>query len=56
MDHEQKEFEAALLRSVEDMQAGRVARKTVFAVDGDAVRRVPPDAPAPGPDLPDPFS
>ncbi|MFJ1260551.1 hypothetical protein [Cupriavidus sp. CuC1] len=40
MDEEQKEFEAALLRSVKDMAAGKYARKTVFEVDGDKVRRV----------------
>lgn len=40
MDEEQKEFEAALLRSVEDMKAGRAVRKTVFVVDDDEVRRV----------------
>lgn len=40
MDQEQEEFQAALLRSVEDMKAGKFARKTVFVVDGEEVRRV----------------
>ncbi|MDF3840017.1 hypothetical protein P3W85_44910 [Cupriavidus basilensis] len=45
MDEEQKEFEAALLRSVKDMAAGKYARKTVFEVDGDKVRRVSEELP-----------
>jgi hypothetical protein len=44
MDQEQQEFEAALLRSVEDMKAGNFASKTVFEVVGGEVRRVSHDA------------
>ncbi len=45
MDEEQTEFEAALLRSVKEMAAGKYARKTVFEVDGDKVRRVSEELP-----------
>lgn len=56
MDDEQKEFEAALLRSVEHMKVGRFARKTVFAEDGDTLRRVVPESPPRAPGQPDPAS
>jgi hypothetical protein len=41
MYEEQTKSQGPLLRSAEDMKAGRSARKTVFEIDGDEVRRVP---------------
>ena len=47
MDEELKEFQAALLRSVKEMNAGKFTRKTVFEVAGDQVRQVSQELPAP---------
>ena len=46
MDEEQKEFAEALLQSIKQMKAGEWARKTVFKVDGDEVRRVSQELPS----------
>jgi hypothetical protein len=44
MDEEQKEFQAALLRSVEDMVAGRYVQKTVVEVGVGIADQVPAGA------------